>query len=176
MKFVKPFKEVMTTNAGKVSCVETIADAIPLLDAFTREHKLEKRIRISPALRPDWPPTPEYEVESGTTDGNDLICASCAFAAVADTGTLVLRSGPHNPTRLNFLSDYHLVFVAADRIIENKKALWPLLETMPEMPRTLHFISGPSRTADIEQTIQLGAHGPRLLWVFITGMKPDSVS
>ncbi len=90
-----------------------------------------------------------------------------AFTAVAETGTLMLRSGPDHPTTLNFLPDTHIVVLRAGQIVGPYEDAWAKLRAAGDMPRAVNFVSGPSRTADIEQTIQLGAHGPRRLHIVL---------
>ncbi len=110
------------------------------------------------------------EVAVGRSHGGDLNAISHAEAGVAETGTLALISGPDNPTTLNFLPDNHIVVLAAADITGDLEAVWPRLRMKygkGEMPRTLNFITGPSRSGDIEQTILLGAHGPRSLHVLV---------
>jgi len=94
-----------------------------------------------------------------------------AFCAIAETGTVMLLSGPENPVRLNFLPEVHVVVVSTRDIVGGYEEAWDRLRReMGEgaMPRTVNWITGPSRTADIEQTLILGAHGPRALHVLLT--------
>ena len=103
-----------------------------------------------------------------------------ARAGVAETGTLILASGAHAPTKLNYLPETHIVVVAARDVVAtyeqgldkvrgaDKAALLP----RPLLPRTVNWISGPSRTADIEQTILVGVHGPKRIAVFIVDEMP----
>ena len=169
MNLLETFTAVMEGNAARVNRISSLNQAIPLIETFLNEKTKDNLIAISPGLATNWPKPCPFEISIGTTDGNHKVCASQAWGAIADTGTLILLSGPENPTRLNFLADYHLVFVAAEKIVANKREVWQQLEAEGPLPRALNFISGPSRTADIEQTIQLGAHGPRSLWVFVVG-------
>ena len=104
----------------------------------------------------------------GSTSGEHSICISKAIAGIADTGTLVLASSATSPTLLNFLSEHHVVILESKLIMSNKSEFWRWLSAHEKaLPRALNFISGPSRTADIEQTIQIGAHGPRHLTLII---------
>ena len=169
MNTLERFLQNLTLNAARVDVIQRLPDAIPLLKSFIAEKHLEPRLHLSPALQREWPASPGITISHGSTDGTHKLCASRAWAGIADTGTLVLLSGPDNPTRLNFLADYHLVFVRKDQIVADKNAIWQKLEQEETLPRALNFISGPSRTADIEQTIALGAHGPRFLWLFVEG-------
>lgn len=111
-------------------------------------------------------------VRRGPSDGNDLNGLSHADGGIAETGTVYLTSGPANPTSLNFLPENHIVVVAAKDIVGDMEALWPTLRSRfgkGEMPRSVNFITGPSRSGDIEQTLLLGAHGPRALHIFVVG-------
>ena len=91
-----------------------------------------------------------------------------AAAGIAETGSLVLPSGPQSPTSLNFLPDVHLVVLHRQDIVDYMEEAWTrLLDRASEPPRAVNVVTGPSRTADVEQTIQLGAHGPRRLHVLL---------
>lgn len=110
------------------------------------------------------------EVATGRSHGADLNAISHAEAGIAETGTLVLISGPENPTTLNFLPDNHIVVLTAADIVGDLEQIWPRIRAKygkGEMPRTVNCITGPSRSGDIEQTILLGAHGPRRLHVLV---------
>ena len=90
------------------------------------------------------------------------------FAAVAESGGIVTLSGPDTPSTLNFVPDNHIVIVHASQVVRHFEDVWARVARQGlAMPRTLNIISGPSRTADIEQTIQLGAHGPRRLHILL---------
>lgn len=167
MNLLDTFCQAMSGNAGIVFRIQTLADAIPVLKSQIKEHRIAGPLRLAPSIASVWPGQTGMAITTGTTDGTDLLCLSRAWAGIADTGTLVLLSGPDNPTRLNFLADFHGVFLQEGRIVANKQAVWEQLQQQEQMPRAVNFISGPSRTADIEQTIQLGAHGPRSLWIFL---------
>ena len=80
----------------------------------------------------------------------------------------MLLSGPDHPTTLNFLPDTHIVVLRASQVVGPYEDAWARLRAAATaMPRTVNFVTGPSRTADIEQTIQLGAHGPRRLHIVL---------
>ncbi|MGD9869106.1 MAG: lactate utilization protein C, partial [Hyphomicrobiales bacterium] len=106
----------------------------------------------------------------GRAEDDDTASQSHAAAGASETGTLILTSGPDNPTTLNFLPETHMVVVRSQDILGSYEDVWNRLrETFGEgvMPRTVNMVSGPSRTADIEQTIVMGAHGPRRLLVLV---------
>ena len=106
----------------------------------------------------------------GAARPGDPVSLTRAFAGIAETGTLMLTSGPAGPTGLNFLPETHMVVVRAGDIAGSYEDAWDRLRDSRDgeaLPRTVNLITGPSRTADIEQTIQLGAHGPRRLHVVL---------
>jgi len=170
--------DTFRAEAGRVSA--TIADVARAQDVpgeiarYLRENNLPATLRIGddPAFAPmDFGAT-MIDLAHGASDGRDLNAASVAFAAIAETGTLALASGPYNPTTLNFLPDNHIVVLFADRLVgamEDAFAKLRVAYGKGAMPRTLNFITGPSRSADIEQTLLLGAHGPRRLHIIVVG-------
>ncbi len=109
-------------------------------------------------------------VETGRTHGDDMVTISTAACGVAETGTLALTSGADNPSSLNFLPENHIVILKQSDIALHQEAVWELLREKygkGGMPRTMNFITGPSRSADIEQTMILGAHGPIRLHIIV---------
>jgi len=100
-------------------------------------------------------------VETRPATGEDLVGITGCFCAVADTGTLMLVSGPGTPAATSLLPETHIALVPVSRIVPQMEDGWRLLRMeCGRLPRAVNFVSGPSRTADIEQTVTLGAHGP----------------
>lgn len=92
---------------------------------------------------------------------SDLVGITGVFCAVAETGTLMMCSGKDTPAAASLLPETHIAVVSRSRIVAGMEDAWDLLRRdVGSMPRAVNFISGPSRTADIEQTVTLGAHGP----------------
>lgn len=135
---------------------------------YLARHELPGRIACAPALASlPWPER-VLDLHFGTARRDETVSVTPCVAAVADSGVLVLASGPESPTTLNFVPDHHLVVVPLACIVRHIEDAWALLRRRGgDMPRAINVISGPSRTADIEQTIQLGAHGPRRLHVLL---------
>jgi L-lactate dehydrogenase complex protein LldG len=96
----------------------------------------------------------------------DAVALAHAPLAVAETGSLVLRSGTATPTSSNFLPETQVVALQASAIVAHLEDAWAALRAAG-LPRAVNLITGPSRTADIEQTLQLGAHGPRWLHIVL---------
>ncbi len=90
-----------------------------------------------------------------------------ATAGVLESGSIVMCSAADAPTTLNYLPDHHLVVLPCKRLMGTKEDVFTSILANGTMPRTVNFITGPSRTADIEQVIQLGAHGPRNLHILL---------
>lgn len=155
-----------------VATLSSYAEVPAAVAEYLRNNNLPATIRRGDDLRLDGLPWSETALEMGVgrSDGGDLSSVSHAEAGVAETGTLVLISGHENPTTLNFLPDNHIIVLSAADIIGDLEAVWPRLRKKygkGGMPRTVNCITGPSRSGDIEQTILLGAHGPRALHVLV---------
>jgi L-lactate dehydrogenase complex protein LldG len=113
-----------------------------------------------------WPAGVAAETRAAR-DG-DAASVTGALVGVAETGTLALLSSPESPTTLNFLPEAHIVVLRRAQIVCHLEDVWSALRSLgPGMPRTVNLISGPSKTADVEQTLQTGAHGPRRLHVIL---------
>ena len=91
----------------------------------------------------------------------DPVGVTGAFCAIAETGTLMTLSGRDTPATVSLLPETHVAVVRKSRIVRGMEEAWQLMrDELGAPPRAVNFISGPSRTADIEQTVTLGAHGP----------------
>ena len=108
--------------------------------------------------------------ESRAARDADPVGITGAFCAIAETGTLMMVTGRDTPATLSLLPETHVAVVRKPRIVPGMEEAWRLLrEELREPPRAVTFISGPSRTADIEQTVTLGAHGPYRVHVVLVG-------
>lgn len=115
-----------------------------------------------------WATRPMLSIREGRAEATDAVSMQHAFAAIAETGTLMLPSAPVRPTTLNLLADTEIVLLRASRLVGAYEEAWDLLRAeLGGMPRNVMLVTGPSRSADIEQTLELGAHGPRRLHVVL---------
>jgi L-lactate dehydrogenase complex protein LldG len=166
------FKTQAELALATVTEAASPGDVPQIVSEYLRNHNLPAALRMGqdPRLQEmPWSDT-SLEVATGRSDGADLNAVSHAFGAVAESGTLVMVSGPDNPSTLNFLPDNHIVVVAAKDIAGDYEAAWTKVRFAfgkGDMPRTVNFITGPSRSGDIEQTMLLGAHGPRRLHIVV---------
>ncbi|HEX2841661.1 LutC/YkgG family protein [Hyphomicrobium sp.] len=119
-----------------------------------------------------WPVSLKPELWHGEPLGDGHAALTHAYAGVAETGTLVLSSGPESPPLLAFLPELHIVALSRDTIVSSFEDAFTLLSahTAPgRFPRAINLVSGASRTGDIGGRIVKGAHGPRRLAVIIYG-------
>ncbi|MDV7339930.1 LUD domain-containing protein [Terasakiella sp. A23] len=165
--FVKMAKEVNTT-VSRIKSIDNVPNGVA---KYLKSHELDKAVRLADheeLQKMDWS---KLDVTTGPSAGDDLVAVVMAYAGVAETGSLALKSGPNSPTTLNFLPDYHIVVLKASDLVGDYEAVYGRMrrESNSEdfMPRALNWVTGPSRTADIEQTLLLGAHGPRKLHILL---------
>ena len=115
-----------------------------------------------------WSARPLLEIREGRAEATDAVSVQHGFAGVAETGTLMLPSAPERPVTLNLLADTAVVVLRAGAIVGAYEEAWDRLRAeLGAMPRNVMFVTGPSRSADIEQTLELGAHGPRQLHIVL---------
>ncbi len=169
---VELFAAMAREAAATVERVPSAAAVPAAVADYLRRENLPPQLRIAPDSSLEelpWGDRPLLTVSRGRASAADHVSLTGAFAGIAETGTLMLISGPASPTTLNFLPDTHIVLLRADRVVGAYEEAWALLRraTAGEMPRTVNLITGPSRSADIEQTLQLGAHGPRRLHILL---------
>jgi L-lactate dehydrogenase complex protein LldG len=106
--------------------------------------------------------------EARPANGDDAVGLTGAYAGVAETGTLVLCSGAATSAATSLLPETHIAVIHEDRIMNDMECVWAAMrQEFGSLPRAVNFISGPSRTGDIEQTIVLGAHGPYRVHVIL---------
>lgn len=99
----------------------------------------------------------------------DAIDASVtlAVAAIADTGSLVLIPGPHEPRSLSLVPPIHVALVRVSTLFASLAAAMQALAPQSDMPTNFLLVTGPSKTADIQQTLAYGAHGPKELIIVL---------
>ncbi len=157
--------------SSTVDVVPAVAQVPAAAARYLREHALALRAVCVPELAHlDWAGA-GLEVAARAAREDDLVGITGSFCAIAETGTLMLCSTPDSPATVSLLPETHIAIVDAQRIVPGMEEAWQLArEHFGDLPRAVNFISGPSRTGDIEQTIVLGAHGPyRVHLILVTG-------
>ena len=160
-------------NAEAVSATVTrIADPGDLPGAvadYLAAHNLPAGVLATPDPffdRVPWDRRPALEVRRGAHGESDLVGLSRAFAAVAETGSLAMAGGADNPHLASFAPETQIAVLPARRIVGAFEDVWAEFRA-GALPRTLSFVTGPSRTGDIGLRIELGAHGPRRLHIVV---------
>ena len=154
--------------ASTVDLVADLADVPHAVAAYLAEHKLPARAVCVPDLASlDWRGA-GLDVEARGAVDHDLVGITGCFRAIAETGTLMLCTGAATPATVSLLPETHIAVVLASAIVTGMEEGWAAARAeFGQMPRAVNFVSGPSRTGDIEQTIVLGAHGPYRVHVVI---------
>lgn len=169
------FTRTLEGQNATVARVNNAAEVPEALAAYLRDNNLPAEFRSGAdefLAKLPWERAPSLTRRHGRAEEGDTAALSRASGAAAETGTLFLASGPDNPTTLNFLPENHVVVIRKDDILGSYEQVWNRLREIHgpgALPRTVNLISGPSRTADIEQIIVMGAHGPKRLHVIVVG-------
>jgi L-lactate dehydrogenase complex protein LldG len=167
--FIAMAEEVQAT-VTRVGCPAAVPKAIA---RYLAAENLPADFVMAPDPSLDdipWNTWPLLQIRRGRAEAEDRVSVTPCHAAIAETGTLMLISGAQTPTTLNFLPETHIVVLRRDQIVATYEDAWDRLrarKTAEPLPRAINFVTGPSRTADIEQHIELGAHGPRRLHIVL---------
>ncbi len=170
---IRVFTDMMQAVGGTVEILDDINEVPHAVAVYLRDGNLPASVRrgTDPVLaKLPWHRGGALEVKQGAAEDLDKASISRAFAGVAESGTIVQISGPDNPTTLNFLPEAHIVLLETSALFASYEEAWTKLRNLMgegNMPRAVNMISGPSRTADIEQTIVRPAHGPKNMHVII---------
>ena len=169
----RDFRAFLEGQSATVIEVANGAEVPAAVARYLRGTNLPLRVRAGgdPYLAGlPWQSEPALERLPGPAAAGDEVGLSHAEAAIAETGTLVLASGPDNPVTLDFLPETHIVVVKDEDLVGGYEGAWEKIRARygrRQMPRTVNFVSGPSRTADIGGQLVMGAHGPRRLCVIV---------
>jgi L-lactate dehydrogenase complex protein LldG len=159
------------------------ASAIPAaLADYLASQNLPSELVIAPhpQLREiPWSDRPLLRLREGRAEPGDTVSVQHGYAGIAETGTLMLPAARERPTTLNLLPETAVVVLRTSRVVGAFEAAWDLLRSERVdpvsagfMPRNVMLVTGPSRSADIESTLELGAHGPRRLHVVLVEDDP----
>jgi L-lactate dehydrogenase complex protein LldG len=171
---IELFLQMARQSSATVARLSDVAEVPAAIADYLAHENLPARLRLAPDPRLTglpWQSRPLIEISAGRSHGEDAVSLCRAEAGIAETGTLMLASGPESPTTLNFLPETEIVLLPADVIVGGMEEGWKLLRSRQGngLPRTVNFITGPSRSADIGQKLLMGAHGPRRLHILVVG-------
>lgn len=161
------FMAKFRSRAGSVSRIASLSDVPAAVEAYRAAHALPARAAVARPLA-DLPWPAGLVRHAGPAGKDEILSVTACLAGIAETGSILLTSGPDSPTTLNFVPDHHVVVMQASQLVPDFEAAWTRLRVLPGgMPRTVNIVSGPSRTGDVGLTLQLGAHGPRSVHVLL---------
>ena len=138
-----------------------IAEVLRLANAAPELHVPAE----SSLLQLPWSAVPALSISSAPPGGEESAISAAEFG-IAETGTLVFFSGPNSRSSWHFRPGREFILIEPSRILPRFEDVLARIRTVPA---TINLVTGPSRTADIEQTIELGAHGPREIHILIAG-------
>lgn len=160
-------------SIDRVAAASGVGKAIA---AWLSVEDLPNRAVLSPDPAMDvygWENAPGLDIRRGATRGDDLVSITPTVAGIAETGSIMVTTGPGTPYTLNFLPETHIAIVHADGIVGGYEDAWARVrvngETGAALPRTVTMITGPSRSSDIERTVTVGVHGPKRLHIVLVG-------
>ncbi len=172
---IELFTDMARRAAATVARVARSEDVPDAVAEYLARENLPARLKLAPDPRLQglpWAKRSLIEIGAGRSHGDDAVSLCRAEAGIAETGTLMLASGPDSPTTLNFLPETEIVLLPADAVVGGMEEAWRILRARypsQSLPRTVNLITGPSRSADIGLKLQLGAHGPRRLHILVVG-------
>jgi len=141
--------------------LKSFLDKIPPEQIFCAEKKLQNLLDKNQIEYSVYKNQPE-EMEAGIT--------SCEFL-IAHTGSVMVSSALEGGRQMSVYPPVHIVVAQKKQLVSYLSDAYKSIREKYEdkLPSQITFITGPSRTADIEKTLVMGAHGPRELHVFIYG-------
>ena len=158
---LQKFIDQSRASASSVEQIDRIDDLPTAVSNYLTENALEKHlVGWDDYQSLDWV-SAGLEMEARPAQGSDKVGVTGSFCAIAETGTLVTLSGEMSPATTSLLPETHIAVLRTSRIVKTMEDAWSLVrQEVGDLPRQVNFISGPSRTADIEMTLVYGAHGP----------------
>jgi L-lactate dehydrogenase complex protein LldG len=162
---VAAFAERARLAAAEVTLLASADDIPQAITEILRARNLPALIHL--------PPGSHLERFAGTLTrdsrppGPDDAALALAPFGVAETGTLVYPAHPDRPASWHFRAGLEIAILAAGAILPHLEDVLARLKESGALPHTINLVTGPSRTGDIEQTLELGAHGPKALAILI---------
>jgi L-lactate dehydrogenase complex protein LldG len=162
------FRSRALAAASTLDQAETLAGVPDAVARYLTRMNLPRSVVVWPELAHlDWQAS-GIEAQARKATGSDRVGVTGCFCAIAETGTLLQLSAATRPASTSLVPETHIAVVPTARIVSGMEEAWALVRAeCAVLPRAVNFISGPSRTADIEQTLVLGAHGPYRVHVIL---------
>ncbi len=185
IKLIEDFSRELEALSGHVYVPANSAEAIPIILEILRKQEAQRIIAwdeaqlglsgLGPALaragiviEDSHLPTDGTARQARLAQLNDvLVGLSGAHGGLADTGALALINGPGRGRLASLLPPVHIALLPAQKLYPSLPAFLAANPTATTESSNLVFITGPSRTADIEMTLSIGVHGPKEVYVII---------
>jgi L-lactate dehydrogenase complex protein LldG len=161
------FETRATKTNAEVRRLADIADVPAAIADVLRQRNMKAAIHLpceSDTL--PWQTVPGLSRES-TPPGPDDAALAFAPLAIAETGTLAYASAPNTPASWHFRAGLEIAVLRKADILPHMENVLARMKANGVLSRTVNFVTGPSRTGDIEQTLELGAHGPKELVILL---------
>jgi L-lactate dehydrogenase complex protein LldG len=163
---IEAFAERARLANAEVRFVKSEADVPQAIAELLRGRNLPAIVHVPPnASRLPWDSAPGLTLEYAPPGPDDAAVALAPFG-IAETGTLAYPTHAHAPASWHFRTGFEIAVVRSGTILPHMEDVIGRLKANG-LPSTLNFVTGPSRTGDIEQTLELGAHGPKALAILI---------
>ncbi len=164
------FRRLAETSGSTLDAAASPAAAPGRVAAYLKEAGLPQTAVVWPALAALPWAAAGIAAAARAPRATDAIGITAACCGIAETGTLLLLSGGDSPGATSLVPETHIALLPRACIVCDLEAAFARVRAEHgALPRALAFISGPSRTADIEQTIVIGAHGPRRVHIILIG-------
>lgn len=165
---IETLTNAMESVLMSVVRLQSLDDCVSAVDWYLEsigiDASMDGAVSVAPALADiDWP----AHYQRGPATGVEKVSITPCAAAVAETGSVVTFSSEQTPNTLNFLPETHVIVLRESQIVRHVDDIFSTLRSQQALPRAVNLITGPSRTADIEQTLEIGAHGPRRMHVLL---------
>ncbi|NWG46078.1 MAG: LUD domain-containing protein [Alphaproteobacteria bacterium] len=173
------FIETARAAGASVETVPGLAAVPARIAAYLAGQGLAPRLHRAPDAFTRAVPFPDGTIElaEGPLPPEGGIALASAEAGLAETGSLVVRSGPDRPLAVHLVPETEIVLLDAGDVLPSQEALWERLRRAGgALPRDLTLVTGPSRTGDIEMRVEMGAHGPRRLHILLVGGAPEETA
>ncbi|MEG6507396.1 LUD domain-containing protein [Methyloligella sp. 2.7D] len=156
-------------NGIAVDHIASLQMLVPALARLLSETGLKADISVAPALADlDWPK--DWQINFAAGRREEHLSVTFAAAGIAETGSLVFRSGAGSPATLNFLPDIHVIVLRTGDIAAYPEEVWDRFRAEGQgWPRAMNVIASPSRTADVGGIVVRPAHGPKAVHLFLLG-------
>jgi len=166
---IAQFAKRAASQAADVRRLSSMDDVPAAVADILRGRNMQAVIHLPPGSPGDqlpWQSAPDLTREAAPPGPDDAALAIAPFA-IAETGTLAYTSAIDAPASWHFRAGLEIAVLRADSILPHLEEVIAKVKARGEFPRTVNLVTGPSRTGDIEQTLELGAHGPKALAILI---------